>query len=439
MLGTPPISDEAGLRGGFALGAYRAVTAALEPVLPLLLRLRAARGKEDRARLSERRGFAARPRPQGTLVWIHGVSVGESLAALPLAAKLLEPANRHVLSTSGTVTAARLMAERLPPGAIHHYVPLDSPQSVRRFLSHWQPDLALFIESELWPNLVLETRARKIPMVLVNARISERSARNWRRAPKLARALLSAFDVCLVQDETIAARLAALGARNIRVTGSLKADAPPLPVDQAALADFLAATGGRPLFVAASTHPGEEEIVFEVTRMLRDAGEDGLTVIIPRHPDRGAAIADLAAARGFCVARRAAGALPCAQTQIYIADTLGELGLFYRAAPFAFVGGSLVPHGGQNPLEPARLGTAVLTGPHTTNFAETFRAVLGAQGTGCTRSAGELFSLVRSLHESPARAAKLGAKAKAAAQSLSGALARTHETAEQLLTRHARA
>jgi 3-deoxy-D-manno-octulosonic-acid transferase len=399
----------------------------------MLLRARANNGKEDLARLDERLGKASRPRPDGKLVWIHGASVGESLASLALVSKLLEISGTSVLVTTGTVTSAQLMAERLPPHAIHQYVPIDSLPASQRFLDHWRPDLALFIESELWPNIVLEASARGVKMALINARMSARSFQRWKRAPGLARRLLRTFEECLAQDATVAARLTALGARSVRVTGSLKADAPPLPVDEKALETFRMALGIRPLFLAASTHPGEDDPLLQVADALRRLGSDALTVIVPRHPHRGPEIAAMARARGFSVERRATGALPSMTTQVYVADTLGELGLFYRSTNFAFLGGSLVPHGGQNPLEAARLRTAVLTGPHTQNFDDIFAVILAAQGEGRVTSPDQLTALVSTLVCSPVAAARLGAIAQKAAEQLTGALSTTLGIAEKLL------
>jgi 3-deoxy-D-manno-octulosonic-acid transferase len=433
----PRISaDDARSGGGIALALYRGVTRVLSPAV---LRARARRGKEDAGRLTERTGLASRERPEGTLVWIHGASVGESLSSLPLISALLERSGRHVLVTTGTLASAQLMKERLPPHAFHQYVPIDSRLYVRRFLAHWRPDLALFVESELWPNLILETRDAGVPMALVNGRVSERSFRGWRYARGLARRLLSAFDMCLAQDSVVAARLTALGVRSVKIAGSLKADAPPLPADETAFSAFLAAAGARPLFLAASTHPGEEELVLQAAEALRKQRPDALTVIVPRHPTRGPEIETLAKSRGYATLRRATGALPASETQVYVADTLGELGLFYRAADFAFLGGSLVPHGGQNPLEAARLETAVITGPYTHNFEEIFRVLLDAQGEGRVNSVKELSQLVLRLSGDPAASARLGARAKEAVMSLRGALTATIETAEALLASHARA
>jgi 3-deoxy-D-manno-octulosonic-acid transferase len=419
--------------GGAGLALYRGAWSALSPLVPMLLRARARKGKEDLARIEERLGNPSIPRPQGQLVWIHGASVGESLASLALVSKLLERPTTSVLVTTGTVTSARLMAERLPPKAIHQYMPVDSPQAAKRFLDHWRPDLALFVESELWPNMVLEAQARGIPMALVNARMSERSFRRWRTAPRFAKIVLGAFEQCLAQDATIAERLARLGAPSVKVTGSLKVDAAPLPVDEAALETFRRAISLRPLFLAASTHPGEEEPLLDVAKAVRRLRPDALTIIVPRHPHRGPGIAAMASAQGFTAERRSGGALPAPETQIYIADTLGELGLFYRCTNFAFLGGSLVPHGGQNPLEAARLRTAVITGPHTQNFEEVFKAILTAQGQGRVHSKEQLSAVVSTLVCSPVVATRLGVIAQEAAEQMSGALRATLTIAENLL------
>jgi len=215
--------------------AWRWLGILVTPLTPLLLRERAARGKEDSARMGERLGVASAARPDGRLVWIHGASVGESLAALPLIEKLLAEDIR-VLVTSGTVTSANMMQARLPAGAIHQYVPLDTPRAIARFLDHWRPAAGLFVESDLWPNLLLEAQRRGVKLALINARISERSAAGWRRAPHTARTLLGVFNKILAQDEDFAARFRALGAHEVTVAGSLKADAPPLSCDENALA-----------------------------------------------------------------------------------------------------------------------------------------------------------------------------------------------------------
>ena len=357
------------------LALYKAATVALWPVARLYLARRLARGKEDRARFSERLGLPGRARPAGRLIWLHGASVGESLSILPLVSRILETAaaGTHVLVTTGTVTSAGLMSERLPNGAFHQYVPVDAPHCVRAFLDHWRPDLVLWTESEFWPNLLSAIAARRIPLALVQGRVSDRSLAAWRRAPGLIRGLLEGFTLCLGQTEEDARRLAGLGAPAVECTGNLKFAAALLPADEGEVARQRALLAGRPVWVAASTHPGEEEIVARVHRALSPRYPGLLTVIVPRHPERGAALAAaLAKSNGngtLRIARRAAGDVPAADTDIYLADTMGELGLFFRLARVAFVGKSLVALGGQNPLEPARLGCPVVFGPHMGNFA----------------------------------------------------------------------
>lgn len=358
--------------------------AALAPALRLHLRRRAAHGKEIPDRIPERFGERA-ARPAGRLLWLHAASVGETLSVLPLIEALAarDPA-LSILVTTGTVTSATLLARRLPPSlagrVTHRFVPLDVPRWAARFLDGWRPDGAVFVESELWPNLIAAAAARGIPLALVNGRMSARSARWWGRAPGLARQVLSPFRLVLAQTEADAARFRALGAP-AECWGNLKFSAPPLPADGAELARLAVLFAGRPVWLAASTHGGEEAIVIAAHRRLAGAHPGLLTIIVPRHPERGAEVAALA--EDLPVVRRSAGEDPGADTAILVADTLGELGLLYRLAGTAFVGGSLVPHGGQNPLEPARLMCPVLTGPHTWNFTEILDR-LGAVG-GVTR------------------------------------------------------
>lgn len=413
------------------LRLWSAFATIVTPVAPLLLRQRAGRGKEDRLRLPERLGYAGMARPAGRLVWIHGASVGESLSALPLIEQLLADDDVKVLVTSGTVTSAQILATRLPQGALHQFVPLDTPRAVARFLDHWRPDAGLFVESDLWPNLVLAAKARGVRLALVNARISERSARGWRRARHAVAALLSAFDVCLAQDEDIAMRFRELGARDVRVVGSLKADAPPLEADAAALAALKDQIGNRPVLLAAQTHPGEDETVLPAHDALRARHPDLLTIIVPRHAERGEAIAILCGGRA--ARRRSLGEVPDGKTAVYIADTMGEMGLFYRLAGFCFVGGTLVPMGGHNPLEPAALHCAVLAGPHRANAVNAYDAILRAQGFGTVNSSADIAREAARLLADPIAARLAGAAAAEGAASLSGAVSRTIAILKPLL------
>ena len=415
------------------LRLWRLFTAAASPFAALLLARRAGQGKEDRSRMREKLGFSDLPRPAGRLIWIHGASVGESLAALPLM-ETLQAQGNTVLVTSGTLTSARLLRQRLPQGGIHQFVPLDIPGAVTRFLNHWKPDAGLFVESDLWPNLILEASRRGVRLALINARISERSAQGWKRIPRSARHLIGAFDTVLAQDEEIAERFRGLGAHNVQVVGSLKADAPPLPCDPAALETLKAQIGARPLLIAAQTHPGEDETVLPAHDILRAGFPDLLTILVPRHPERGPALAELCGAR--LPARRAASEPISADTQVYIADTLGELGLFYRLAPFCFIGGTLVPLGGHNPLEPAVLHCAILAGPHRASAAGAYAAILKAQGFGDVTSSGDIARWAGQLLSDPVMAQAAGEAAAAGAATQAGAVARTIAVLENL---HARA
>src|SRR5882672_4072609 len=285
------------------LRVYRGLSAAVVPLSPALIKRRLKQGKEDPARIGERRGITGDIRPHGPLVWIHGASVGEVLAAAALIEKL-RALNIRILLTSGTVTSAAIVAKRFPADVIHQYVPYDSPRYVARFLDHWRPSLAMFIESDLWPNLILSSAARRLPMVLINGRMSQRSFPRWRRVAGTISALLGKFDVCLAQSQTDADRFATLGSRNVLITGNLKLDVPAPPADAARLERLTALTRGRPIIVAASTHPGEEEILLEAHRSLARFFPSLLSVIVPRHPGRGEAIARTVAASGLHVAQR---------------------------------------------------------------------------------------------------------------------------------------
>lgn len=407
------------------LGLYRGLTTVGLPLIQLLLRRRIARGKEDPTRIDERRGIASLRRPEGPLLWLHAASIGEAQSVLVLIDRLLRdrPA-LNVLMTTGTVTSAELMVNRLPRRALHQFVPIDRPAWVRSFLDYWRPDVAVWVESELWPNLLLQTAARGTPMVLLNARISAGSHSGWQRARGLARRLLSQFCVVLAQDEQIAARLSDLGARDVQVSGNLKAAAAPLPATAADLADLQEAIGDRPVWLAASTHEGEEAMVAEAHRAIAERIPGLLTILAPRHPQRGTAIAALLARHGLAVARRTLSQPITAETDVYLADSTGELGLFYRLVPVAFVGGSLVPHGGQNMLEAAQLKCAILHGPHVANFQGLATSLAAAGASRQVADAAALAASVAALLASPPEAAAMAEAGVAAAAVQGGVLER---------------
>ena len=388
--------------GGATLGA---------PMLHRMLVRRVARGKELPDRLGERRGYDVTPRPPGRLLWLHAASVGEAVSVLPVLLSLQrqDPA-LTTLFTTGTVTSARLLETRLPElgldRVLHRFVPLDVPRWAARFLDHWRPDAAAFVESELWPNLLGASQRRGIKLMLVNARMSAGSLRRWRRVRGFARQVIGAFDCVHAQSSDYAGRLQLLGARNLLPPGNLKLAAPQLPVDAAEAGRLATLIGTRPVWLAASTHPGEEAVAAAVHRRLRAAHPGLLTIIAPRHPERGA---DIAAS--LDAPRRGLGQDP-PSGGIWIADTLGELGLLYTLASIVFVGRSLSGEGGQNPLEPARFGAALAVGPHTGNFTEISALLLAARGLVRVPDGEALADWVDVMLRDPAAASAAGQAAR---------------------------
>ena len=415
-----------------ALRVYRRLSSVAVPLAPALIKRRLKQGKEDPERVGERRGMSADARPHGPLVWIHGASVGEVLAAAALIEKL-RALDIRILVTSGTVTSAAIVAKRFPPDIIHQYVPYDSPRYVARFLDHWRPSLALFIESDLWPNLILSSASRRLPMVLINGRMSHRSFPRWRRVSGTISALLGRFDVCLAQSRVDAERFSSLGSRNVVVTGNLKLDVPAPPADFTKLEWLMSVTRGRPIIVAASTHPGEEEVLVEAHRTLAGFFPSLLTVIVPRHPGRGEAIAEMIESSGLHASLRSHEELPTAATDIYVADTMGELGLFYRLSPVVFIGGSLIKHGGQNPIEAIKLGAALVHGPYVFNFADVYAALDGAGGARMVETREALVKQLGQLLADPKARDSVVAAAERVVSQLGGALDRTLAALEPYL------
>lgn len=414
------------------LRVYRGLSSAAAPFAGALARHRLKQGKEDEARIEERRGVSRAVRPDGPLIWIHGASVGEVLAAAALVERL-RAMNIRVLLTSGTVTSAAIVAKRFPSDVIHQFVPYDSPRFVARFLDHWQPSFALFVESDLWPNLIMAASERNVPMIVINGRMSQRSFQRWRAAPATMHALLGQFEMCLAQSQGDADRFSALGSPHVFNVGNLKFDVPAPPADPQKLEQLVAATRGRPIVVASSTHPGEDEIVLDAHRRLASYFPQLLTIIAPRHPERGPQVSQVAHAAGLRNGLRSQGAMPSQESDVYIADTLGELGLFYRLSPVVFVGGSLVSHGGQNPIEPIKLGASVLHGPHVNNFSDVYRALDEAGGAQLIESGETMVKHIgRWLEDKDARQ-RAGASGRAVVDKLGGALERTVAALEPYL------
>jgi 3-deoxy-D-manno-octulosonic-acid transferase len=383
---------------------YRLLTDLGAPLIGFYLRRRRAKGREDGERFAERFGHPSRPRPVGRLVWFHAASVGEAASLLLLIEKIhdVHP-DIHVLLTTGTVTAARLMIPRLPPYAMHQYVPIDRMPCIKCFLDHWQPTLAVWVESELWPNILTALRVRMIPTVLINARMSDKSFRNWHRAKGWARELMSGFSLCLAQTEDDRGRFIALGASPVKCIGNLKYASAPLPFDEQELATLQTQIAGRPLWAMVSTHRGEEEMAAATHKIIAaHQRPDVLTVIAPRHAVRGNEIAHMLETQGLRVARRSKSEAIKADTQIYLADTMGELGLFYRLSDIAVIGGSFVRVGGHNPIEAASLGAAIIFGPFMYNFSTIAREFLHAQAAVQLQHANEMVFAVERMFEQPA-------------------------------------
>ncbi|APG90168.1 lipid IV(A) 3-deoxy-D-manno-octulosonic acid transferase [Sinorhizobium americanum] len=359
------------LRARLALSTYRWIGTAIYPFVGPYLALRAAKGKEDPARRRERYGHASAPRPPGPLVWFHAASVGETVAVTPLI-KEIRRSGIAVVLTTGTTTSARVAAERLGKAVIHQYVPLDFKPAVSRFLEYWQPDLAIIAESEIWPMTIVELGRRHIPQVLVNARLSDRTFARWKKRPSLADALFENLALVIAQSDVDAERFRTLGALPVMVSGNLKVDTDAPPHDPQALRDYAQQIGSRKTWAAISTFDGEEEAAGVVHQALKP--RNGLlTIVVPRHPERGDAVEAALTAKGLKVARRTRGDRLTPDVDIFLGDTIGEMGLYLRLTEVAFVGRSLFAEGGQNPLEPAMLGCAVLSGGSVQNFRETYQ------------------------------------------------------------------
>ncbi len=354
-----------------SVSVYRAATRALYPLIAAYLAVRKVKGKEDLSRFGERMGYAAKPRPDGKLVWMHGASVGETLSMLPLIDRIQKQyPDINILVTSGTVTSAQLMEKRLTGKAFHQYVPIDCVAQATRFVDHWKPDLVLWLESEFWPNILSVVSDRKIPVVLLNGRVSDRSLKRWRKMPRFSAQIQAMFAKTFGQTQEDADRLKALGAKDPQCVGNLKFAAAPLPVDADELKRMESQIGGRPCWTAGSTHAGEDAPVAEAHKKVKEKIPDLLTILAPRHPKRADEIEAILKQAGLSVARRSRKEDVTPETDVYLADTIGEMGLFYRLGRVAFVGGSLIEFGGQNIIEPARLGKAVLCGPYMMNFRE---------------------------------------------------------------------
>ncbi|MDD3181567.1 MAG: 3-deoxy-D-manno-octulosonic acid transferase [Alphaproteobacteria bacterium] len=389
---------------------YRLLTNAAAPFIALYLHVRKARGKEDEQRFHERLGFASIPRPHGKMVWCHAASVGEVLSVLSLLEQIRKGhPTWSILLTTGTVTSATLVKDRLPDGVVHQYIPVDRWPYVSRFLHHWKPNLVLWVESELWPNMLASLEERHIPAILLNGRMSDKSYQRWRLIPSGVRRMLAVFVLGLTQTGAERNRYAALGLTNVRAIGNLKFAANPLPCDRECLATMKESIADRPVWLMASTHPGEDEIAIKIHRQLRKSTPHLLTILVPRHPVRGDTIAELLEREKISFARRSLHDPLTQETEIYLADTMGEMGLFYRLCRLCCLAGSFT-WGGHNPVEPALLNCAVVFGPKMDNFAIMSDDMLGQgaaiQVSDATELAQTLARLIHSPNETEALAHK---------------------------------
>ncbi|CAI9409805.1 3-deoxy-D-manno-octulosonic acid transferase [Pleomorphomonas sp. T1.2MG-36] len=421
--------------GDALLSTWIVLTRLAGPVGGAIVGVRRRRGKEDPARSAERLGQPSASRPEGPLVWVHAVSVGEAMAAMPVVDRLISD-GMSVLVTTVTTTSAALVGHRLKPGLIHQFAPLDLAGPVDRFLAHWRPDLAVFVESEIWPVAIGRLADHGIPLVVANARLSPRSFRGWQRAAPAARAVFRRMSLVLAQTDDDGARFARLGAPEVATFGNIKFDAGLPDVGAAELDALKDGMDGRPMVLAASTHPGEDEVVLTALLKLKESRPEVLLVIVPRHPVRGGDIALLSEAAGLATRRRSTGELPDGATEVYVADTLGELATFFRLADVVLMGGTFIEGiGGHNLIEPARLGAAVVSGPHFSNWLDIYHAFIEAGGLKVVRSPDEIADATLDLIEDRALRARQAAAGERVVAGSAGAVARTIEAIRPLIGR----
>ena len=409
---------------------YRGAMTALAPAMWWIVSRKLKRHGVPAIRLHERLGHPSIARPEGPLVWFHGASVGESLSVLTLIDALLDRRpDLQVLMTSGTATSAEVLAQRMPERCQHQFAPLDAPGPVGRFLDYWRPDAGIFVDSEIWPNMLVMGHGTGARLALVNARLSRKSVEGWQKYPDTSAFILDQFDLIITQNREAAENLRAMGAPENRLQSglNLKSTSKPLPVDELEAARLRGLLDGRPLWLAGSTHPGEEDIILAAHKRLLATHPNACLILAPRHPERGDEVHKLIHNQGFSAARRSMGEPLGPQTQVYLADTLGEMGLWYSLSPIVFVGGSLVEIGGHNPFEPAQFGAAILTGPHVSNFRETFDPLLSLGGAVTVADSDELTDTLLRLLGPDSQRVQMGQTAKGFAD-------RGREALDQIVT-----
>ncbi|MBL8579435.1 MAG: lipid IV(A) 3-deoxy-D-manno-octulosonic acid transferase [Mesorhizobium sp.] len=411
---------------------YRFAGAAAFPLVGPYVAWRATKGKEDPNRRRERSGYPSKPRPDGPLIWAHAASVGETIAIVPLIENILV-LGVNVVLTTGTVTSAQVADERLGDRIIHQFVPLDLKPAISRFLNHWQPDLALIAESEIWPMTIMELGLRRIPQVLVNGRLSERSFNAWQKRHYIAEALFENLSHVVAQSDQDAERFETLGARPVTVSGNLKVDTNPPPVDARTLQTISRQLSLRPTWAAVSTHDGEERMAADIHLLLRSRHPGLITIIVPRHPERAPALAAEFASMGLKVVKRSSGDRIRSDTDILLGDTIGEMGLYLRLTEVAFVGRSLTAEGGQNPLEPAMLETAVLSGRNVQNFREAYQRLIDGGAAKLVADRDMLAGAINFLLLNDAPRRRMMAAGVATVEEMRGALGKTMRALEPFI------
>ena len=388
---------------------YAALSIAISPLIWLYVHYRRLKGLDDQNRFKERFGYASLPRPEGRIVWFHSASVGETLSLRSFVSgwHTRYPSD-HILITTTTITAAKIVRDQFQGIAVHQFVPFDVTFWVNRFLNYWKPDQAFFVDSELWPNSVRACKRKNIPLVLLNARLSDRSYNRWKRVPALAGSLLNQFKLCLAPGPETEERLKALGTKNVGIMANLKFSVPPLPVNQAYIEYFRPLFLNRHIWIAASTHPGEEELIFNVHQILKKELPHLITIIAPRHPHRANALVKKAVTHGLSFQTLASSLIQFASSSDgIIIDEIGQLGTFYTLSDIVFMGGSLIPHGGHNPIEATHFKKPVFYGPHMHNFREVCH-VLAQAGSRALKDEKELAEVLINLFKTSNERIKIG-------------------------------
>ena len=418
---------------------YRCGTYLFMPVIWFFMGVRKKKGKEDISRFGERAGVSRVKRPAGRLVWFHGASVGETLSMYPLINKILEKDKTvNVLVTSGTRTSAKILGDTLPERVFHQYIPIDYYPYVKRFIAHFKPDVAIWFESEFWPNLMKEAHDNGTKMILVNGRISDRSFSRWKILKGVAEKILSLFDLIIAQSRESRERLSILSGKKVEYYGNIKfAALGKMDIDKEKAVAFAESVKDRHVFLAASTHPGEEEKIIRVHSLLKKEFPDIITVIIPRHPNRSEKIVGILDASGLSYRVRSRGDKADAGVDIYLADTMGETALFYSLCKVVFVGGSLVKFGGQNMIEPMYAEDAVLVGRNTFNFRDIVADALKANALIEVEDENKLADEVIGLFKDPDRLAACQKNASLYAKSFSTVCDDIYNRIEKLINENA--